>query len=39
MNLGNSGAFWFYAALIAFGMAILFGGIVFYFVNKGKKRS
>ena len=36
MNLGTSGGFWLYAAIIAVGMAILFGGIVFYFSNKRK---
>ena len=37
-NLGTSGAFWIYAAIIALGLAILFGGIVFYFSNKNKNR-
>ena len=38
MNLGTSGAFWFYALLIAVGLAILVGGIIFYFSNKNKNR-
>ena len=36
MNLGTSGGFWLYAVLIALGLALLFGGIVYYFVNKNK---
>ncbi len=37
-TLGNSAAFWIYALIIGLGMAILFGGIVYYVVNKNKKR-
>ncbi len=37
-NLGTSGSFWVYAALIGLGMALLFGGIVYYVSNKNKNR-
>ena len=38
MNIGTSGGFWLFAVLIGLGMAMLFGGIVFYFMNKGKRK-
>ena len=36
MDLGTSGGFWIYAVIIALGMAMLFGGIVYFFNNKRK---
>ena len=38
MNLGTSGSFWIYAIILALGLAILVGGIAFYFSNKNKNR-
>ena len=38
MNLGNSSAFWIYAIILALGLAILVGGMIFYFSNKNKNR-